>query len=136
MLKKYRFTFILVALLAIYLGWFYHMRWSTKKALIEKLDEQKPQSQQLSDIYGDGSVTVLLFYTTAASIAKGQTIQLCYGVISAESVRIEPPVGDIWPSASRCVDITPQKDTTYRLFAEDADGNSVTAETSIQVRPE
>ncbi len=134
--KKYRWTLFLIALIAIYLGWVYYERWSNNQALIEEMDAQKnPESQQLSDRYGDGSATVLLFYATAA-IKRGQTGKLCYGVASAESVRIEPPVGEIWPSGSRCVDISPEKDTVYRLFAEDADGNVATAETFVNVRSE
>ena len=137
MRKPFRFTWILVALICIYLGWSYYSQWSKKQTLIETLEEKKAsQNRPLSDAYGGGQFAILNFYTTFPSISQGETSQLCYGVSGAESLRIEPPVENVWPSFSRCVDVKPTSDTTYKLIAEDADGNTKTAEATIKVSRE
>ncbi len=135
--KALRFTVILIGLLGLYLGWTYYSRWSDKKSLMERLDaEAESQNSPLPDVYGGGRLTIIAFYTTAPVIRMGETAQLCYGVASAESVRIEPPVEHVWPSASRCVDVAPTTDTVYKLVAEDADGNIDTAEATIKIHRE
>lgn len=134
MRKPFRFTLILVALIIVYFGWVYHSRWSEKETLIERLEEQQSsRDRPLSDAYGGGKFSILNFYTTFPSIHPGETSQLCYSVAGAESVRLEPPVANVWPSYSRCVEVAPTTDTTYRLIAEDENGNTETAEISIQV---
>ncbi|MEJ2109652.1 MAG: hypothetical protein P8Z37_07010 [Acidobacteriota bacterium] len=132
--KAFRFTLIFIGLICLYLGWVYVSRWREQQALREIMDEQKgSQESTLSDYYGDGDLKLLNFYTTAPYLPLGETAKLCYGVASAETVRIEPPVEDVWPAISRCVDIAPQKDTIYRLIAEDAEGNTVSAEVSVKI---
>lgn len=132
--KRFRITIALIPLIAAYLGWIYYSRWSREQSMLEQVQERKAaQTGNISDIYGDGSVKILMFYPVPPSIRPGETAQVCYGVASAESVRIEPPIGDIWPSASRCVEVSPKEDTVYKLTAEDSQGNSVTAETAVNV---
>lgn len=134
--KRFRVTVVLIVMIAAYLGWTYYSRWSRQQSLLEQVQERKAaQDNTLSDIYGDGSVKILMFYSVPPSIRPGETAQVCYGVASAESVRIEPPVEDVWPSASRCVEVSPGEGTVYKLIAEDAEGNSATAETAVNVIP-
>ena len=85
------------------------------------------------DAYGGESLAILNFYANPATIRPGETTQLCYSVPNAENVRIEPPVENVWPSLSRCVDVTPTDDTVYTLIAEDDSGNTVTANTTVEV---
>jgi len=132
--KRFRVTIALIPLIVAYLGWVYYSRWNREQSLLEHVQERKAaQNQPLSDIYGDGNVKILMFYSVPPSITPGETAQVCYGVASAESVRIEPPIEDVWPSASRCVEVSPKEGTVYTLIAEDAEGNSVTAETAVNV---
>lgn len=132
--KAFRFTLVLIVLIAVYFGWVYYDRWSTRQALLQNLEEKNnTRNRPLSKVYGDGSLKIMNFYTTAPTIRPGETAQLCYGVASAEAVRIEPPVEDVWPAISRCVEVSPKTDTTYKLIAEDEDGNTATAETNIRV---
>jgi hypothetical protein len=132
--KAFRFTLVLLALLGMYLGWVYYTRWENSRTFVEKMEEQRGSGDgKLSDVYGGGRLTIISFYTTAPYIRSGETAQLCYGVASAEDVRIEPPVENVWPSVSRCVDVSPEKDTVYKLIAKDEDGNTATAEAAIKV---
>ena len=40
----------------------------------------------------------------------------------------------MWPSASRCIDITPTKTTNYTLTATDAQGNKKTVSVELKVQ--
>lgn len=76
-------------------------------------------------------VKITQFYANPPSIPKGEKALLCYGVESAASVRIEPPVEKLSPALARCFEVTPKEATTYKLIAEGRSGG--TAEQSITV---
>jgi hypothetical protein len=119
---------------SLYLGWIYYSRWGDHRALLRRLEESKrAQDRAVVEAYGGGRFNILGFYATPAIVLKGQKAQLCYSVINAKSVRIEPPVENVWPSLSRCVDVRPVKDTVYQLLAEDAQGNRKTASLTVKV---
>jgi hypothetical protein len=118
-----------------FLSWTFYERWSDSRALIRSMEESKAaQNRAVALAYGDGRLTILEFYASPAIIRKGEAAKICYGVSHSKSVRIEPPLRDTWPSLSRCIDITPQKDTTYSLIAEDESGNTKTASITIKVK--
>ena len=119
----------------LYLGWTFFMRWSDNRSIVQEIEETKAeQARKTAEAYGGGALTILSFYSTPSIIQRGEITQLCYSVSNSESVRIEPPVKNVWPSLSRCVDVSPDKDTVYTLTAEDAEGNTVTADTSVKVQ--
>lgn len=64
---------------------------------------------------------ILQFYASQGAIRPGESVTICYGVESAESVRIEPHVEDITPSLNRCIEATPAKTTLYTLTAAGAE---------------
>ena len=135
MQRVFRYTWwILLAFACIYLGLIYYSRKSADQDLIQDMEEQKAsQDRAVVDAYGGSSLSILNFYANPAAIRQGETTEICYSVPNAEKVRIEPPVKNVWPSLSRCVDVSPTKDTVYTLIAEDADGNTVTANTTVEV---
>jgi len=67
-------------------------------------------------------VRILRFYASVGVLMKGQTAQLCYGVENARTVRISPPLGDVYPSAGRCLEVGPKHTTHYTILAEGFDG--------------
>jgi hypothetical protein len=77
------------------------------------------------------AVKITQFYANPPSIPRGEKSLLCYGVESAASVRIEPPVEKLSPALARCFEVTPKEPTTYKLIAEGRVGG--TAEQSITV---
>ena len=83
--------------------------------------------------YGNGQLKVLSFYANPVEVKRGGRSLVCYGVSNADSVRIEPPVGDVWPSTSRCVEVTAAKDTDYKLTARDAAGHEETRTLAVRV---
>ena len=135
MRKVLRFTlWIVVAFACVYLGLVYYSRKSRNQDLIQDREERKAsEDRAIVDAYGGESLTILNFYANPATISRGETTQLCYSTPNAESARIEPPVKNVWPSLSRCVDVSPTSDTVYTLIVEDDSGNTATANTTVEV---
>jgi len=75
------------------------------------------------------------FYAVPAAVPKGEAGLLCYGVESAATIRIEPPVEGIGPSLARCVEIRPAAATTYTLFARGAGGDEVKQQVAVTIGP-
>ena len=137
MRKAYRFTWMIAVAVALFLGWTFYSRWSDNRAFKQRIEElNASQESTISKSYGGGELKILGFYATPPAVFPGGSAELCYSVASAENVRIEPHVDNVWPSYSRCVSVTLTKETTYKLIAEDADGNTATAETTVKVNPE
>jgi hypothetical protein len=135
MRKLFRVTLLIFVVAGIYLGWIYYSRWNEKREFVRRLSEPKEkQDRAIVDAYGGGRLTILDFYATPASIRRGAKAQLCYSVSSSKTVRIEPPVANVWPSLGRCVEISPQKDTVYKLIAEDDAGQKKIATAEVKVR--
>jgi len=77
---------------------------------------------------------ILHFYGSPISVGAGGNVTICYGVESARSVRIEPPVAELRPLYNKCVQAAPTRTTTYRLIAEGADGKTVTESFTVEVK--
>jgi hypothetical protein len=129
-------TSAILVLVILYVGWIFYSRRSDAREADEQAKAAEAKNAQYTiDKYGGGRVKVLAFSLSSGAIRKGQSVQLCYGVANAKNVKIEPPVGDIWPSMQRCVDVAPKKDTTYVLTADDGQGHTDTAQLAIKVVP-
>ena len=74
------------------------------------------------------------FYASPPVVHSGQSAQLCYDVANATQVVIDPPVGAVWPSHSRCLQVAPSKTTTYTLTATGASGKAVSQSVELLVR--
>ena len=55
---------------------------------------------------GDDGSRSISFYATPAVIRPGSRATFCYGVNDAKKVRIEPPVENLSPSLSHCIEVT------------------------------
>jgi hypothetical protein len=117
--------FALVALLvAIYNGCIFYSRWSAESALRQK---------QLKAL-GGGELKILNFYAHPGTIHRGDTAKICYSVVGAKKLELDPPVEEVWPALSRCFDVKPTKTMSYRLTAEEAGGQSTVANLTLEVR--
>jgi hypothetical protein len=135
----WRYGSIVLALVAIYVGWIVYSRWQENGALEKQAAEQKAakeheQAERTVEELGGNKFEIISFYAMPGIIRRGDSSQLCYGVSNAKSVRLDPPGGTVWPSLNRCFAITPRKDTTYTLTAEDANGNSKNASFTLKVQ--
>ena len=128
MLRKIlRATWVPVLLLLIYSGWIVWQRHASAPP-------PRPVPQQADPLmaYGD-RLKILDFYGTP-SVQRGATALLCYSVINAKSVRLDPPVEDVWPSLSRCFNVSPAKTTRYTFTAESASGESASRSFEVKVQ--
>jgi len=134
MRKIHWVTLLTVTATCFYLGWVYYSRWRDNREFIRRLAEPKEAlDRAIVEAHGRDQLTILAFYAVPATVGRGGKTQLCYGVSNSRSVRIEPPVNDVWPSFSRCVEVRPEKETTYTLVVEDAKGNKKTAGVTVKV---
>ena len=81
------------------------------------------------------SVRILQFYTTRSAIAPGEKALLCYSVVNATAVRLDPPVERLWPALSRCFEVTPAATTRYTITAEDAAHATISQSLQIAIQP-
>jgi hypothetical protein len=123
-------------LYAVFVFW---ARWSDNRAMeiraqAQAAAERRAEDQRSLDNMGGTKFDILGFYATPGLIHRGDSAELCYGVANAQSVKIEPETSRaMWPSVSRCIEITPKKTTTYTLTAYDGHGNIKTAIVKIEV---
>jgi hypothetical protein len=131
------FSAILVVI-AIYDGSIFYSRWrrnqdSERAHTQARASKETEQARKTFDMLGGSELHIINFYASASVVRPGMRATVCYGVVGAKAVRIEPPVEDVWPSLSRCFEVTPQKNTEYKLIAEDAAGHSVAQSLILRV---
>lgn len=133
--KLLPFTSAAVVITALYVGWIFYSRWQSERdAERARAEAQASEAQKVVDAYGGNKVTVLSISAGKAVLRPGETTQLCYGVSNAKSVKIDPPVNaDLWPSTYRCVEVSPKKDTTYTITADDGQGHTDTQSLEIKI---
>ncbi len=133
----YSWTALAVAVLVV--SWILFSRWQENRTIEKHAKEERTLKQQEQDRIaleqlGGKELAIQNFYAVPAVIHRGETVQLCYGVANAKSVKLEPQSNPVWPSYSRCVDVTPVKTTTYTLTISDAAGNTKTQTLEVKVR--
>jgi hypothetical protein len=130
---------IAVSLTALVVSGVFYFRWSEPRRIEERLrqeriEKQRAEDQRVVEMLGGSRFEILSFYASPGVIRRGESLQLCYGVSNAKTVRLEPQSNAVWPSASKCVYVSPVKDTTYTLTIEDGAGHTKSANLSVLVR--
>jgi hypothetical protein len=123
------YSSIAIAIALLYVGWIFFSRTQENRFSEQKTKEEKAQTQRESDRaalarLGGKELAIQMFYASPGAIHRGESTRLCYGVANAKTVKLEPQSNPVWPSLSRCVEVTPAKTTTYTLTIEDATGNT------------
>jgi hypothetical protein len=127
---------IAVVIVVAYDGWIFYSRWSgARDAEKEEKRKQAQDARRTLDLLGGDRLKILDFYATPGAIRRGEPATICYGVNAAERVRIEPPVEELHPAISHCIQVSPLRDTDYKLIAEDHAGHKVTQTLTIKVAP-
>ena len=127
------FVIAAIAVSALFLGW---VLLAKGPAAIQTAAPTAAAAQKTSDavaFYGNGQLKVLSFYASPVEVRRGSRALVCYGVSNASAVRIEPALGETWPSTSRCLEVTATKDTDYKLTAQDPTGHEETRTLSLKV---
>jgi hypothetical protein len=126
---------VLIAAGVIYDGAVFYSRWNdARQAKQDQADAEANHDQRVVDALGGDGLRIIAFYANPRIISRGGRIEICYGVTGAKTVRIEPAVGEVWPALSRCMRASPERDTLYRLVAEDGAGHSATQSLPVKVR--
>jgi hypothetical protein len=76
---------------------------------------------------------IIMFYSTPATIARGEAAILCYGVANADQVTLDPPEVELTPVLNRCVEVKPTTTTTYTLTATNKRGEDQSQALEITV---
>lgn len=130
------FLGLLIVAGLIYDGAIFYSRWSgNHREQQAQADKTVAQERKTVEAYDGIELKILSFYAAPAVIQRGAHTSLCYSVTGAKTVRMEPAVDAVWPSLTRCVQVSPKKDTAYKFIAEDDAGHSVTQNAAVKVRP-
>jgi hypothetical protein len=127
------------AFVVVTVGWIMVTRWLENRGIERRAKEERTLKQQEQDRItveqlGGNELAIQNFYASPGEIRRGAPVQICYGVANAKTVTLEPQSNPVWPSHSRCVDVTPKKTTTYTLTIVDAVGNTKTQTLEVKVR--
>ena len=130
--------FLTVAMIAaaLYDGWIFYSRWrDARQAEQARQAKQAEEARRTIDMLGGGELKILGFYAVPAAIHRGGKASVCYSVSGAKAVRIEPPVEELHPALSYCLQVSPPKTTEYTLTADDGQGHAVTQRFLLRVLP-
>ncbi len=131
--KPAPFVIVVAAVSVFFLGWVLLTRGSagTQTEAVGTVTAQR--NAQTVAYYGNGQLKVLNFYANPPEVRRGGRTLVCYGVSNASSVRIDPALGETWPSTGRCIEVTAAKDTEYKLTAQDSAGHEETRTLTLHV---
>jgi hypothetical protein len=137
--NPFLYSWAALGIAALVVGWILFSRWYENRGIEKRAKEERTQKQQEQDRMaleqlGGKELAIQNFYASPGEIRPGETAQLCYGVANAKSVTLEPQPNPVWPSYSRCVDVTPAKSTIYTLTIADAAGHTRTQSLEVKVR--
>lgn len=130
---------MVLAIAAVIVLWIFFSRWWQNRSIEYRAREAAAEKQRADDRatldqMGGKELAIQTFYASPGEIRRGQSVQLCYGVANAKSVKLEPQSNPVWPSYSRCVNDSPTKTTTYTLTIADTAGNTKSQSLTVQVR--
>jgi hypothetical protein len=127
---------IAVIIAVAYDGWTFYSRWSSaQQARKAEGLKQVQDARRTLELLGGDRLRILNFYGGPGTIRRGERATICYGVNAADRVRLDPPVEELHPAISHCFQVTPLRDTEYKLAAEDRAGHVVTQSLVIKVAP-
>jgi hypothetical protein len=131
-----KFSWVIVLIAALVVAGIFYSRWQENRDIEEKAAAAKrAKAQELVEDFGGNDFKILNFYAAPGAIRRGDEAAICYGVSNAKTVTLEPKASeDVWPSLNRCVEISPNKTTTYTLTASDAAGHKKSATLTLTVQ--
>jgi hypothetical protein len=130
------YTTVLLILAALYVAWTFYSRNESSRRAQAAIEAQREESRKrvVDQIYGSGEIKFSTFGADSGLLHRGETTELCYGVVNATAVKLDPPVADIKPSYHHCLEIAPKTTTTYTITAEDGKGNKKSESVTVRVQ--
>ena len=135
--KIFPYTTVALILAALYVGWTFYSRHESNRQAQEELaaNEANARKKVVDQYFGSGEIRIPTFLAEPGVLKVGQSSHLCYGVVNAVSVKLDPPVEPLKPTYRHCIDIAPKKTTTYTLTVANAKGETKTASLEVRVEP-
>ena len=136
--NPYVYSGAMLVCVAIYVGFVLLTRHESnrdfeRRDAAQKAEQRREEDRRAVEQLGGSDLAIRSLYVAPPQIHRGEKAQLCYDVANAKTVTLDPPEGEVWPSHSRCVDLTPKKTTTYTLTIADASGKTATQSVELQV---
>lgn len=137
MFRTRRTAIFVAAAVIAYLGWVfvsrhaYSRRWRNPPS-----PEAAQRLAEFERTYGGTALKIIHFYSPEGDLMEGDRTTICYGVLNARAVRIEPAVEGVGVSLNRCVEVRPEADTRYTLLAEGKDGSAAAESFVIRTHPD
>jgi hypothetical protein len=133
------YSSLILACVALYVLYVLYARYDSNRRYEQQTRQHQEQQRRQNDLsaveqLGGSDLAIRGFYVSPAIIRPGQSAQLCYDVANAKTVTLVPPVAAVWPSHSRCFDVSPKKTTTYTLSISDSVGKSVSEAVELKVQ--
>lgn len=137
--NPYIYSAIVLLAVAAYVGFILFSRYESNRAYLQRNAEKAAEQQRADDLaavqqLGGSQLAIRALYVSPTIIHPGEKAQLCYDVDNAKTVTLDPPAGEVWPSHTRCLDLSPTKTTAYTLTIADASGKSVSQSVQLKVR--
>ena len=130
---------LILVVIAAYVVFVLLSRYESNRAFERRNAQQQSQQRREDDRtaieqLGGSELSIRAMYISPAVIHRGDSAQLCYDVTNAKTVILDPPEGEVWPSHTRCLPLSPKKTTTYTLTIADAVGKTASQSVELQVK--
>lgn len=124
---------VLLLAAVAYDGWIFYSRWQWRRdAERARANAEEARSRKAIDALGNG-LQIHNFYASPAVIHRGEPVNICYSVSGAATLRLDPPVAEVYPALSHCIQASPRQDTEFKLTATDSAGRTATARFVLKV---
>lgn len=131
------FTTIAMIIAALYVAWTFYSRHESARKAQEAMETKRQEAEKHNAglIFGSGEIKFTTFSADHGTVKRGEATLLCYGVVNATTLKIDPPVSEpIKPTNRHCLEVTPKETTTYTLTASNDKGDTKTSSLTIQVK--
>jgi hypothetical protein len=137
--NPFLYSSILIIGVILYVSYVIYSRYESSKEYERQTKEHQAEQRREEDRLaveqlGGSELAIRGLYVSPRAIHPGAVAQLCYDVANAKTVTLDPPAGEVWPSHSRCLNISPRKSTNYTLTITDAAGKTVSQTVELPVR--
>jgi hypothetical protein len=105
-----------------------------RRSAAKQAEQHRAEDRLTLEQLGGSEFGIRALSVAPSVIRRGESAEICYDVTNAKSVSLDPPVAEVWPSHTRCFEVSPKRTTTYTLTITDATGGTVASEVQVQVR--
>ena len=131
------FTTIAMIIAALYVAWTFYSRHESARKAQEAIETKRQETEKHNAdlIFGSGEIKFTIFSADPGTVKRGEATRLCYGVVNATTLNIDPPVSEpIKPTNRHCLEITPKETTTYTITASNDKDDTKTSSLTVQVK--